>query len=117
MDERYFLLTWRPDQVEILNDVISGVLNTKTTVSIDQKIKIQAKVYDPSLNMEMPNSKNEILWTLSVSLTDNDIIITFRARLPGLLTKKLTSEIINEYLYEDSVKESSMLTGETKLNI
>ena len=117
MDERYFLLKWRPDQVEILNDVISGVLNTKTTVSVHQDMKIQAKVYDPSLNMKMPNSKNEILWTLSVSLTDDDIIITFRARLPGLLTKKLTSEIINEYLYEDSVKESSMLTGETKLKI
>lgn len=117
MDERYFLLTWRPDQVEILNDVISGVLNTKTTVSINQNIIIQAKVYDPSLNIKMPNSKNEILWALSVSLTDNDIIITFKARLPGLLTKKLTSEIINEYLYEDSVKETSMLTGEMKLNI
>ena len=54
MDERYFLLKWRPDQVEILNDVISGVLNTKTTVSVHQDMKIQAKVYDPSLNMKMP---------------------------------------------------------------
>ena len=116
MDENYFEIELRNDQVQVLNGILSSILLPKHPINFPAKIKPTLTSYDKALNLQQQQNRDEMVWKMFIQINPKEVKIQLKTRTSGKMNNIITAEYEKRDLFDATSIETSMLCYELLLD-
>ena len=86
MDENYFEIDLRDDQVQVLNGILSSILLPKHPINFPAKIKPTLTSYDKTLDLQQQQNRDEMAWKMFIQINPKEVKIQLKTRTFGKMS-------------------------------